>query len=207
MLARHETERLQHRFKNLVGLTASLGVFLGVTFALCNSLFVEIWTGGKIVWPPLNDVLLMLWIFVASAQATHGSFVFVTKQVGRLPYVFILEGCTYVMLSVLWGYRWGLPGIMACSVLCLVFFSCNFCLRSSGRYFQVSLTTLVLDWLRPSLNLAAVLVPIALMVWFATSGLPILWRLAIHGIAACFIGGLLFLRIGLSSEILRDVES
>ena len=47
MLARKETERLKDRFKNLVGLTASLGIFLGVVYALCNSLFVGIWTAGK----------------------------------------------------------------------------------------------------------------------------------------------------------------
>ena len=207
MLARHENERLQHRFKNLVGLTASLGVFMGVTFAMCNSLFIEVWTGGKIVWSPLNDVLLMVWLIVTSEQTTHGSFFFVTKQIGFVPYVYMAEGCTYVALSVLWGYRWGLPGIIACSVLCLVFFSGQFCLRRSGRYFQLGFATMVLDWLRPSLKLVAVLVPIALMVWFATGGLPVLWRLVLHGVAAGLIGGLLFLRIGLSSEILRDLES
>jgi O-antigen/teichoic acid export membrane protein len=207
MLARNENERLRARFQNLVVLTASLGVYLGVAFALCNSLFVEVWTGGKIVWSPLNDVLLGLWIFIASVQTTHASFVFVTKQIGNLPYVFILEGCTYVALSVLAGYRWGMPGIIACSLLCLVFFSCQFSLRQSRRYFKTSFWTLALDWLRPSLKLAAILVPIAFIIWFATSGLPVIWRLVIHAMAAVSIGGLLFLHFGLSSEILMDIQT
>jgi O-antigen/teichoic acid export membrane protein len=207
MLARNENERLRTRFQNLVMLTASLGVLLGVTFVLCNSLFIEIWTGGKIVWSPLNDVLLGLWVFIASVQTTHASFVFVTKQIGSLPYVFILEGCTYVMLSVLVGYRWGMSGIIACSLLCLVFFSCQFSLRRSARYFKIGFGTLVFDWLLPSWKLAAMLVPIALIIWFATSGLPTIWRLAIHGMAAVFIGGLFFLHFGLPSEILLNIQA
>ena len=206
MLARNETGRLKHRFKNLVVLTASLGVFLGVAFALCNSLFIEVWTAGKIAWPPLNDVLLGLWLFVASVQATHCSFVFVTKQIGRLPYLFILEGCAFVGLSVLVGYRCELPGIIACSVLCLALFSCQICLRRSGRYFHVSFSELVINWVGPSLKLAAMLVPVALTIWFATVGLTAIWRLATHALAAGFIGGLLFLRLGLSAEILHDIE-
>jgi len=207
MLARNEDERLRARFQNLVVLTASLGVFLGVAFALCNSLFVELWTGGKIAWSPLNDVLLGLWVFIASVQTTHASFVFVTKQIGGLPYVFMLEGCTYVTLSVLGGYRWGMPGIIACSLLCLVLFSCQFSLRRSARYFQINFSVLVIDWLRPSLKLAAMLVPMALAMWFATSGLPAIWRLAIHAMAAVLFGGLLFLHFGLSSEILLDMQA
>jgi hypothetical protein len=207
MLARHESERLKHRFQNLVVLTASLGVFLGMVFALCNSLFVEIWTSGKIVWSPLNDILLGMWLFIASVQTTHGSLVFVNKQIGRLPYIFVFEGCVYITLSLLIGFRWGVPGIIGCSVLCLAFFSCHFCLRQSGLYFQIRPSELILGWLRPSLKLAMVLIPLALIIWLVTSKLPMLWRLIIHGVAAGSIGGMLFLHYGLPADMLWEVRS
>jgi O-antigen/teichoic acid export membrane protein len=206
MLARNETERLKHRFRNLVVLTASLGALCGMAFALCNGLFVQVWTGGKIVWAPVNDLLLGLWIFVASVQTTHCSFVFVTKQIRGLPYLFLWEGCAFVTLSLLFGHRWGLAGIIACSLLCLFCFSCQFCLRRSGQYFQIRFEELAWEWIRPALKLAAILAPMAFIIWFATLGLPALWRLVIHGLAAGLIGGYLFLRIGLPSEIIREIE-
>jgi len=204
MLARNETERLRHRFKNLVVLTASLGALAGVAFALCNSLFITVWTGGKIAWSPLNDVLLGLWIFITALQAPHCNFVAVTKQIGGMRYIYFVEGCSFVALSLLVGYHWGLPGIIACSLLCLVFFSYQFGLRRSERYFHVHFGELALDWVRPSLKLAAMLTLVALITWLATSGLPVIWRLAVHGVVAGFVGGFLFLRIGLPPEMVRE---
>ncbi len=207
MAARQEHDRLQDRFKNLVVLTTSLGVFLAVAFALCNSLFISLWTSGRIVWSPLNDVLLAMWLFVASVQTNHCNLVLVNKQIGRLPYLLILEGVLFVALSLLGGYRWGLPGILICSVVCLLFFSCQFCLRLSARYFHLSFFTVAIDWLRPTLKFALFLGPIASVLWLATGALPSLWRLVIHSLVAFFVGGLLFFRLGLSRTILEGLQT
>lgn len=204
MLARNETERLRYRFKNLVLLTASLGVFLGMAYALCNSLFITVWTGGKIAWSPLNDVLLGLWIFITAMQAPHCGFVTVTKQIGGMRYIFFVEGCCFVTLSLLLGYRWGLPGILVCSLLCLVLFSYQFGLRRSERYFQVPIWELAVDWVRPALKLAVVLALVGAITWFATLDLPVIWRLVIHGAVSGFVGGYLFLRIGLPPEMVQE---
>ena len=207
MLARNETERLRYRFKDLVVLTASLGVYLGVAFALCNSLFVQVWTGGKITWLPLNDVLLALWLFFTSIQTTHCNFVTVTKQIGGMRYLYFVEGCCFVILSLLVGHGWGLSGIITCSLLCIVIFSCQFGLRRSERYFRIRFSELAVEWVRPALKLAIVLVPLAFLLWFATSGLPVLWRLAFHSVAAGLGGGFLFLRIGVSPEMIQDTKA
>jgi O-antigen/teichoic acid export membrane protein len=204
MLSRNETERLRYRFKNVVVLTASLGVLTGVAFALCNSLFVHVWTGGKITWLPLNDVLLGLWIFITALQVPHCNFVTVTKKIGGMRYIYFFEGCRFLALALLAGYRWSLSGIIGCSLLCLVFFSYQFGLRRSRWYFQVHFGELAVEWVRPSLKLAVVLVPMALVIWFATAGLPVIWRLVIHCLAMGFIGGILFLRIGVPSEMIRE---
>jgi hypothetical protein len=45
---------------------------------------------------------------------------------------------------------------------------------------------------------------VALITWLATSGLPVIWRLAVHGVVAGFAGGFLFLRIGLPPEMVRE---
>ena len=62
------------------------------------------------------------------------------------------------------------------------------------------------DWLRPSLKLAAVLIPVAFVLWTVSSSLPAFWRLVIHGLAVALVGGGLFLRLGLPTEILREIQ-
>jgi O-antigen/teichoic acid export membrane protein len=207
MVARHETERLRARFQNLVVLSASLGVYFGVLFALCNSLFIGLWTGGKIAWSPWNDVLLGLWIFITSLQMTHCNFVSVTKQIGAMRYVYFVEGFSFVTLSLLVGYRWGLPGIIVCSLVCLILVPYQFGLWRSTQYFHLHFWDLAFVWVRPSLKLALVLVPVTLLLWLATGGLPSLWRLIIHVFAAGSIGGILFLRVGLPAEMIRETSA
>ena len=204
MLARNEMERLRSRFRNLVVLTASLGVFLGITFALCNSLFVEVWTGGKITWSSWNDVLLGIWLFFTAMQATHCNFVFVTKQIGIMRYLYFVEGCCFVALALGVGCRWGLPGIISCSNLCLILFSYQFGLWRSSQYFHLHFWDLAFEWVRPSLKLAVVLTPMALLLWLATRDFPAIWRLLIHAAAAGFIGGSLLLRLGLPAEMVWE---
>lgn len=204
MVARGEMDKLRYRFKNLVGITASLAVFLGVVYVLCNSLFVEVWTSGKIHWTVLNDVLLALWLVINSLQTTNGSLVFANKQIGYLPYVFMAEGCAYILLSIGVGYRWGISGIIAASVVCLTLFSCHFSLRKSRSYFHITFSTLLLDWARPAFKLAALFIPLAVGIWFATSSLPMMPRLVANGVGAGLCGAALFLRLGLPSEIRRE---
>lgn len=204
MLARNETGRLRRRFESLAGVTVSFAVFLGVAYALCNSPFVEVWTNGKVVWSPMNDILLALWLFFTSVQTTHSSFLYVSKQIGRFPFVFIAEGLTYITLAALVGGRWGIPGIIVCSVVCVIVFSCYFSIKKSKEFFQVSSSTLLLEWLRPAFRLAAVLVPLATALWFVTAGLPVAWRLCTHCVGA-ICGAPLLLHFGLPREFLNEV--
>jgi hypothetical protein len=57
---------------------------------------------------------------------------------------------------------------------------------------------------RPSLKFALVFSPVGLAVWFAASGLPPLLRLCINGFVAVAVGGILFLRLGCTSEMLQE---
>jgi O-antigen/teichoic acid export membrane protein len=206
MQARGELERLKKRFQSVVLLTASLGAFLGVSLALCNSLFVTVWTAGKINWLPLNDVLLGIWLLVISLTTTHLCFVNVTKQIGGMRYILFAEGCTFIVLASWIGCRWGTSGMILTSILCCLAFSYQYSLRRSCGFFQCRWRELALDWVRPCLNLAAVYSGLAIIVWFATNGLPVTWRLAIHGVVAGVIGGALFLRLGFPREMLREAS-
>jgi O-antigen/teichoic acid export membrane protein len=204
MEARKEIGRLRTRFHDLVVLSTSLGVYFGIIFAMCNSPFIAVWTAGKITWPPLNDVLLGIWIFLAAMQMTHCNFVFITKQIGGMRYVYFVEGCVFVCLASVLGYRWGIPGIIVCSNLCILFFSYQLGLKSSSAYFHTKFRELAFGWVRPSLKLAVVLVPLAVVLWLATTQCSALWRLVIHVFALVLIGGPLFLRLGLPPEMVQE---
>jgi len=207
MLARGETVRLRDRFKDMVVLTASLGALLGVAFALCNSLFIHVWTGGKISWPPLNDALMGGWVFLISLTTTHANFVTVTKQIGGMRYVFFLEGCCFVLLASLVGARWGLPGVIATSLLCNILFSYLYSLHRSQVYFHCDWSEILIDWVRPSWQLLLIFVPLAAVIWFLGADLPPLWRLAMNSLLVAIVGGGLFFRTGLPPGLISDLNT
>jgi len=207
LMARGELARLKSRFQGVVLLTASLGAFLGVSFALCNHLFVQIWTGGKIVWPPLCDVLLGLWLFILSMQSTHCCFVTVTKRIGAMSYVLFMEGCAFVVLTLLIGSRWGVVGMIATSILCTLAFSYQYSLRRSREFFQCGIREVACHWVAPSLKLAAVYGLLAVVVSLLDLGLPAFWRLVIHAAAAGLVGGVLFIRLGFPAEMVREAST
>ena len=207
MAARREHERLYERFRGMVVLTASLGVLLGVCLGLCNSLFVTVWTAGKISWSPWNDVCLGLWIFLSSLQTTHVNFVTVTKQFGGARYIYLLEGLCFVSLALLLNGHGGTVGILITSNICQLLFSCQYGFRLSSRYFKCHWTEVAFQWVMPCLKFAGVIVPVAIIVWLATVNLPVIWRLIIHAAVAGMLGGFIFLKLGFPRKILLEAET
>lgn len=207
MAARNEQERLRQRFREMVVLTGSLGVFLGVGLALCNSLFVAVWTGGKITWSPWYDLSLGLWLFLSSLQTTHVNFVNVSKQFGGARFIYLLEGTCFVVTALLLAGHGGLLGILAVSNLCQILFSCQYGFRMSSRYFGCAWSEVAFAWVMPCLKFAGVLAPLAVVVWFATGTLPVLWRLIIHAATVGMLGGYLFLKLGFPRNMLLEAES
>jgi O-antigen/teichoic acid export membrane protein len=204
MGARGETERVRKRFHNIVVLTASLGAFLAVAFALCNSLFVQVWTAGKIAWSPWNDFLLALWLCILSMTTTHINLVTVTKQIGGMRYIMFFQGGAFVLLAMFVGCRWGIPGMIITSIICTSTFSYQYSLRRSAKHFHCNVMELATGWPRPCLKLALTFGTFAGIVWLLTSGLPAWWRLAIHAVLALGIGGILFVRVGFPPEMIRE---
>lgn len=207
MVARGEIDQLKARFRTIVQLTASLGVFLGGSYILCNSIFVGVWTSGRIIWPTLNDCLLGLWLFLLALQTTHCTFVSVTKRFGALSYVFLLEGFTYICLALFVGKLGGIPGIIACSVVCTFIFSYLYGIRRSCEYFQTTFRTIAFDWVRSSLFMAIMYSLAILLTWWLTLNFTPVWRLATHLLVVCTVGGALLVFCGLPREIQLEIRS
>jgi O-antigen/teichoic acid export membrane protein len=206
MLARRETERLKKRFKELALLVDSLAVTLAVGFSLCNSLFISVWTSGKIFWPPLNDVLLAVWLVVVAVQTSHMNLVILRKEIGKMSYVLLAEGVAFVTLAWLMSSRWGIAGILAASIICTLLFSCQYCLRRGRRDFGCdSLWEVAVDWLAPAFKLALTLGLTAVACWWATLTVNNLWlRLAINAAVSALVGGGLFVHIGCPASVVHE---
>jgi O-antigen/teichoic acid export membrane protein len=207
MIVRQERERLRSRFEGLVVLTGSLGVYLGISYALCNSLFVGLWTHGRITWWAGNDGLLAVWLVIISIQSVHCNLTLVAKQIGGIRYIFFAEGCCFVLLAGFWGSRWGVPGLVSLSILCTTAFSFQYGLRRSLKYFQMGVGAAVSRWLLPGLRLALAYGVLAVMVWLATKQLTPLPRLGVHVVVALVPGLFLFLRLGCRPETVQELSA
>src|SRR5882724_43000 len=56
MVVRAERERLQRRFREVLLLTASFGVFVGVSIAVCNGSFLAVWLKPTFSAPDIKDL-------------------------------------------------------------------------------------------------------------------------------------------------------
>ena len=205
MLARGESERLKARFRSITMFTASLGAFLACSYVLGNSLFVSLWTSNKIIWPPFNDCLLGVWIFILAMQTTHCTFATVSKQFGAISYVLLAEGIIFILLTFTVGKYGGIAGMICCSIFCTLIFSYQYGIRRSCKYFESSFGEIAFTWLRPTLKFALAYLLLTLATWYATMYFSPLARLITHGLLATTAGILLLLRLGLSQDIVAEI--
>jgi len=206
MMVRGERTRLRERYRSLVVLVASLSVFMGVSFALCNSLFVTVWTSGRILWPPLNDLLLGAWLVVLSVQCCHSSLIMTTKRIGFMRFVFFIEGAVYVVLAVLLVPGGGLPALIACSIFCGTTFTGAYGAWRASRYLGFPLGEVVFRWMKHAGIVLLGFAPPALLCWWGTSGLEALPRLAINGTLSGTLGLFVLLRFGVPPELQAEFQ-
>jgi O-antigen/teichoic acid export membrane protein len=207
LLVSGQNHKLYKRFKEIVILTCSLGVFLGVSFALCNSLFVCIWTQGKVFWPIQYDVFLGLWVLLSSMQTTHGNFVSVTKQIGGMRYIYLLEGlCLFLLGSFTVSYL-GILGVIISSLLCTIVFTYQYSIRKSAAYFHENTWNVAVSWIKPSLKYALLYIPAAYFVWLSTRNLPVSVRFGCHVFFAVSFGLVMLVKLGLNSELKNQLKS
>ena len=207
LVVRGEHDQLYKRFREVVVLTSSLGVLLGVSYVLCNSLFVTLWTHGKINWSPGNDIFLGLWFILSSMQTTHSNFVSVTKQIDGMRYIYFAEGISFFILSFYVASVYGIMGIIISSMFCTLIFSYQYSISRSSKYFHESLCNISVIWVTPSLKFAAIYIPAAFALWLATRGQVIIVRFILHSVIAVILGGFLFIRFGLTRNMIKEIES
>ncbi len=206
MAAQGERDRLGGRFRELTTVCACLGAIVAVLFACSNGPLLQIWTRGVVAWPDRNNALFGCWLFLLAAFHPHTMCVIVTKQIGFMRWIYLFEGATSTLLSLAAVRVWGLSGMIVCFLASSLVFHGPYGLMRSRREFGLSWRELAMDWYRPALTLAMVLVVVGypLQRWTAAEGGRWL-QLIVPAAAVASIGMALLPWVGLSSGSRRLV--
>jgi O-antigen/teichoic acid export membrane protein len=204
MIVRGEKERLCQRFRQLTILSVNLALAAGVVFALCNSTFVTLWVHKKIAWPPVNDLLLGVWLVICVAMRAHTGLVGQTKNFRFMRYIFFIEGLAFVGLTLV-VYRFGgITAMLSASVVCTLACSLPYGLYRTHKYFDLGWRELA-QWFEPTLMLALWLVPAGMLAWWLTRDSSAVVRLAARGGIFGLWTAWAFLQHGLSTSLQMEI--
>jgi Na+-driven multidrug efflux pump len=205
MLVRGEVNRLRERYRSLAILSFSFAGWLAVSFALCNSLFITLWTQDKIHWPASNDWLLAGWMIIMTITQCHNKLVLLTKKIGAMRYIYFMEGVVFVMVSCLVARRGGLPAIIGSSIVCSAIFSGAYGVWRVSCFFDFSLREVALGWLRPMGTVWLFYLPAAVLAGYLADSLPPIIRLGISAALAGSVGFCFFLRYGIPAMFQKEL--
>ena len=205
MVVRGEQERLQTRFRDVVTLSASAGVLLIMSVALCNQSFLRIWTGSdRMSWNIENDFLMAVYVFAFTTTRCHVGLVCISKDLRAMKFVYLVEGIAFIALAALLCHWLGFSGIILGGIITNIAFSGFYGMKRSAEILGLPLKQIVCDWLyRPAVFLF-VMFGIAVAFRYATSSLPVLWQLITNGVIAAVLGGFCFWKLGLPENLQKE---
>jgi len=154
-------------------------------------------------WPWRNDVLLGLLLILTSVTRCNISLTGQTKQIGGMRFVYFLEGICFVTLACLAVPRWGMSGIIGAAILANVLWSGAYGFWRTARYFSIQVSEPLLSWLRPAYRYLSLMIPLAVGLALATSGLFAVKRFFLAS-ALFFVVGLALLWVGGLTRELRS---
>ena len=176
MWARKETLQMMKRVRDVLILCLLVAVFCGCGLALGNAAFVELWTHGRIVWHWSFDLLLAIWLCDLVVNRVLSVPVLVSKELGSLGLVYLLEGGLFVGLGLWLVPRTGLVGLILLALACSVV-SGGYLLFRNHRYShgQTSFWDRTI-WVLP-IGAMVALVAVCIGAAFATGELATLPRM------------------------------
>lgn len=206
MIVREERQRLFARFRSIVVVTTSLGVWGAVLLAVCNASFVETWTGGRFQWPVVRDLLLGAWLLINVLGRAHVGLVGQTKDFGFLRWVYFFEGVLFVGLAGATLRVGGLTVMLVCSLVANGTCSLPYGLWRTRRYFGLGWREILWDWSRPAFLLALWLIPLAGLLGWLSAPWPAGWRFGFCAAVLSVAGGILLCRVGIEPRMQEEVR-
>lgn len=197
--ARGQKQRCCFRLQQTTQISAVVAAVIGAFVLALNGNFVFLWTGGRVSWPWVNDLIGACLLFVAAMAATWCMLPGITKQLGRMRFVYPTEGLLiFAMLLVpalVTDAATVLSGMLASMGLCRLSYGAARCRSDLGE----SVGRLIVSVRRPLLFWAGLL-PIAVAVRYIMEE-NTHWPLMVLGALAVtlFFGGLAY-TFGLSES-------
>lgn len=204
MMVRGEKARLQSRFRDLIVLSGSAGAAIGVSMALCNHAFLNIWMHGRISWPIENDILMACSLVVYTCTRCHIGLAVMTKQIGAMKYIYFAEGVAFVTLGLILAPRLGLAGVILGGIVTNLLFSGIYGIRRSANYFGIAPREILLHWLRQPALVFLCAIGAATIIWYLIHSLASVPQLIIGGLAMGIIAGGCLWAIGLPASLRQE---
>ncbi len=201
ILVRKEHARFLSRFRSLISISTSIAAFSAVMFALGNQPFVDVLTRGVIHWPAYNDVLLGALIILLLPTRNYTTLSVHTKNFSSVRYIFFIEGVFFIAVALVVLPYGGMTAMIAASIVGSLLFSFPTSLRKVARYFDLPVSTVLIEWSKPMLAMMVWLVPIALANYWLFHGLSSVWKLVAYTVGAGIPGIALFLLYGVDADI------
>jgi O-antigen/teichoic acid export membrane protein len=205
MQVRGEFERLWHRYR---GLFITTNVFAGVCavlFAACNGPFVTLWMHGKFSWPPLDNVLLGIWLVMSAQQCCHNSLIMCLKEIRTLKYILLLEGIVFAGVALAILPSTGMTGMLFCSVLATTLFTWLSGVWRIAELSKMGWKPLVWDWQKPLILILIVMVPIWLAMGWILHDAPTWLLLVVKGTILTTTGAWVAIRYALPFDLVAEI--
>jgi O-antigen/teichoic acid export membrane protein len=205
MQVRREWGLMWHRYRALFLAANVFAGVCGVLFAACNGPFVSIWTHGRFSWPPIDNVLMALWLIALTQQCCHNSLIVCLKQTRGLKYLYVIEGGVFVSVAIAILPSTGLTGMLMCSLVATMIFTWLSGVWRVAALSQRGWRPFLWDWQLPLFWVIGVMVPCWLVIEWTLRGAPDWLRLVVDGGLLSIIGVWTALRFALPSDLITEV--
>jgi O-antigen/teichoic acid export membrane protein len=197
--ARGQTQWCCSRLQQTTQISAVVAAVIGAIVLALNGNFVFLWTGGRVSWPWVNDLIGACLLVVAAMAATWCMLPGITKQLGRMRFIYPAEGLLVLALllvpALVTDTATVLGGMLASMALVRLSYGAARCKSDLGE----SVGQLILSVRRPLLFWIGLL-PIAAAVRYIITD-NIRWTVMAFGalVVTLFFGGLAY-AFGLSAS-------
>jgi O-antigen/teichoic acid export membrane protein len=203
---RGERDKLRRRYADVLLLTASAAVFAGAALAVCNTSFMMVWTKGEISWPRRNDVLLGLLLAITCVTRCSIGLSAYLKNVGPMRWIYLFEGVSFFVMSLLTAHYLGMTGILSAAILANVVWSGGYGFRRTAQLLAIA-TSEVIGWLKTAGNYLLLMAPMVALLWWIASRVPLVAGLVTNIVVMGTLGFGLFWLIGLTPDLRAEIKS
>jgi len=169
IFSRGEKAQCSLRLRHTAQIATTIGVLTGAVILSANGNFVSLWSKGRVTWALANDFMGAAIIIFSALAATWCMLPGITKRLGRMKYIYPVEGMLILGLLCVPYVVTGLAAVLLGMLISLIVCRLSYGVCRAMSDLDESLTTL-LNALRGPLIFAAMALPTATLIRIALCG-------------------------------------